>query len=314
MQDGIRSIQERILDVVLKARSLALSERDVDSCSEAVNREGARLVELGDGALDCLGEVEKALKAPHLEKALSEGLLQVVALLRRQLTSKKASLSKALRDSDPLFVANHAEDLSHEIVRGLCAIEKGLASAYNVVAATRYVNLLREALGVRKAIARFQQGVLNGHERKGQSQDALLHAAATSLAVLLLRDEFESLPLLHRLTLKKLQARILQWARGSDRDPEEQRRLLEEIQAVAVMLGAVNHDELLVEHDRSLVAGLIDKVSERDPVDELSNSVLDIAAKLRGRDREIDALIEQGTSYHELLAHLLKVHQTLGRF
>lgn len=116
-----------------------------------------------------------------------------------------------------------------------------------------------------------------------------LRSIGTLLAQLVGRPIYEELRIGDRRSLRSVQARLVDWLRSAQ-DVVEGRRLVSEIVAFASLLMEVNQRPVLIEHDCAVLDELLAALAE--PANEQATFQRSLLT-LRGRDPELDALIER---------------------
>lgn len=193
---------------------------------------------------------------------------------------------------------------SYEVLLGACEsarrkIRRSIGAVVEAVVhisgdesplATDHTAEVESAIAIRAMYAKFRRELVNCDEADLHSVNRALRYAAVSIAKMVGSPEFAEVRLTDRSLLLSLQARILRWARGSR--GREGVQLFKDICTAADLLSAINLRQELKEHDAQLAAEL-SALLVGEPNAEDFREALGRSADLRGRDDQLDALVEE---------------------
>jgi hypothetical protein len=165
---------------------------------------------------------------------------------------------------------------------------------------------LQATLAIRRLYAEFRRALRVPEAETRESVFAALRYAAGALATLISSPHYLRARVSDRALLRRLQERLLTWARHDQAIPEGL-ELLEDVRTCANLLGGINRRQELRAHDCALVEQLY-AGPEGD-----ANAWLARFAPLAGLDDSLDARIEgaAGVANAELVQQLIEQLSTL---
>lgn len=204
-----------------------------------------------------------------------------------------------------------AEQSLQALCQALSAAESELALVLGVSPRAAACSTLARRLEVRRACGSFRHHVQGAEQEFSADLDAFLRSAVTALVRLRGRQEFLSLALTDRLMVRHLAERVFAWGR-SDRDREEGGHLRDEILLFQELLGQVNAEPEVSEHDLLQVSELLEDLQEESLWGPPPLSALERLRTLRGRDAELDRLLADRADIFQLLEALARLRRDLG--
>lgn len=201
------------------------------------------------------------------------------------------------QSAQALACAKTADDLQVGVETGLRKLRRAIratvaAAQLNGIELTEGKQLrsrdsfdLEASLAVRRLYAQFRRAL---RPVENDTQPAVLTAlryAAGALATLMSSPDYERARVSDRRLLRRLQQRVLLWARSA-RDVERGLELLHDVWTSADLLRGINRRQELRVHD----AALVSELSTAPGAD--SSAWLHRFAGLEGLDDELDALVE----------------------
>ncbi|MCP3960957.1 MAG: hypothetical protein GY719_24185 [bacterium] len=212
---------------------------------------------------------------------------------RGQLMEMRESLNSALEHKQVWVVASHSDAGLRQVGKALIAIESAICEYEGFEARDRRWVDLDDSLEIRRLYSQFRRAVLRGGEPQPDQLTVRLRSAATRIAILRNLEIYPFLRIDDRLTIRKLQKRILAWLAGEDEGGEQAGlRLWQDLVSFARLLVKVNDREELREHDRQAVTTIHRMLfSANRSVKRLSENQLKELERLVGRDDDLDQLI-----------------------
>jgi hypothetical protein len=210
-------------------------------------------------------------------------------MARWELDRKRCSVAEAVTASDDWRLIAECCSARRRVVKAASGVERVLAEveALPSMFGEVYQTENQRAVATRAAYYSFVTGI-----RRAESEqldiERRIRFAGTGIARLIGRAIYEELRIEDRRSLRALQARLFEWLRGR-RDPREGQRIHSELLAFASLLMEVNRRATLVEHDRAVLEKLL--VALHQPATD-GQTFLKLLHSIRGRDPELDALIE----------------------
>lgn len=299
--------QELLQGIVRDAQGIPIAQYENET-SEVIRRELLPEVErVGDKTLAVLhplassdGEPEEAPRTGKSAYAFARRIDELIGhedavdhlgdlafLARGELRSKLRRLRES-GDLDSWELIGRAGSTVRKVVKTATALDLVLGDCTGV----HYLDFETEleiSLQVRRAYGKFRRHV-NDFELGavgGSAIEQALNNAATAIALLTGRDVYVELRVSDRVELRALQKRLMDWTVTSRHDARAGQRLLEDLRAFVELLSQVNHRQELREHDRKLLARLLDGGADEAETPGF-RSDLDCLA---GLDEELDQLL-----------------------
>jgi hypothetical protein len=219
-------------------------------------------------------------------------IADVAFMARWELVRKRGGVSQAEGLPDAWNLIAVCCSARRRVIKAISGVEQVLSEVEEMPSVFEglYQTELQRALATRAAYARFCTGL---HQAvTGQGPGGVLERvrfAGVEIARLMGRSIYEELRVEDRMQLRHLQTRLFEWLRedGSLREGE---RLLADLSGFSSLLLQVNRRPELIEHDRELLGELLGLLA-RPANDE--SAVRGMLTVIRGRDAELDELIEQ---------------------
>jgi hypothetical protein len=201
------------------------------------------------------------------------------------------------------------------LVRGLTAVEREYAAVAGSESRTGHLDLLRDALQVRRALTEFRWEVANLDARQAADLDQRLRGAGSALARLTEREEYTRLRAADRHLARDLLRRIEGWLGGGDPAGESggAEGLWQDVVNFAALLWDINRRDELVEEDLAVIGDAVGELEAQALRGPLPNGVTDRLRTLFGRDDRLDELVAQQADAQEILDRLLAIKGSLTR-
>ena len=283
--DMVRQVRRLIAQTVELMRDLTRFY-DAESIAHGEKDDG--------GAGD--GEILKQIGAQISSELAAREVSSLAFVARGQLMEMQEALLAALENRQVWGVASHADAGLRHAGKALIAAETAICEYEGLPAPDRRWVDLGDSLETRRLYAQFRRAILRAGEAKsGDELSAQLRGAATRIRVLRNLEIYPFLRIDDRLTIKRLQKRIVGWLNGEgDASEENGQRLWEDLVSFARLLIKVNDREELREHDRQVVQTLHRMLfNSKRPAKRLSDTHLKELERLVGRDDDLDRLILQ---------------------
>lgn len=281
--DMVRQVRQLVVRTIELMRDLT-DFYDAESASHGEADDGNE----EDGSF--LKEIASQISSELAAREVS-GLAFVA---RGQLMEIQEALASALEHKRVWAVAAHADSALRRVGKALIAIESAICEYEGLPARDRRWLDLKDSLETRRLYGQFRRALLRrGDPDSPEELTARLRSAATRIAILRNLETYPFLRIDDRLTIRKLQKRIVAWLRGGgDSDEESGQRLLQDLVAFARLLTKVNDREELREHDRQVATAVHRMLFDsKRPTGRLHASQLKELERLVGRDDELDQLI-----------------------
>jgi hypothetical protein len=298
--DMVRNVRRLIVEATLVLREIT----DFYDAESAVHGEKA--------AADVLKDIGAQISSELAAREVS-GLAFVA---RGQLMEIQESLEGALENRKVWAVASHADAGLRHSGKALIAIESAICEYEGLQARDRRWIDIPDSLEIRRLYGQFRRAILRGGD-PGDSGEltAGLRSAATRIAVLRNLQIYPFLRIDDRLTIRRLQKRIVSWLRD-DGNEEAGQRLWQDLISFARLLMKVNDREELLEHDRKVGMALLRMLYHpKRPAKRLTDAQLKELELLKGRDDELDhfILLAADAPLAEMRATLERVCSQLQR-
>ncbi len=239
------------------------------------------------GIFNCM--FEEIIEAPSVPDP-RQRIADVAFMARWEMDRKRKELAQSQRLDDWGLIAACCS-ARRRVVKALSGVERVVSEVEGrpSVFAGIYQTELQRALETRRAYLRFVAGLRQAERERARSGvERGLRLAGTGIAGVVGRDIYEDLRVGDRRTLRELQRRLIEWLRG-EKDPLEGERLLGDLVSAASLIMDVNRRPVLVEHDARVLEKLLAALAQ--PATD-KGVFFQLLASVRGRDAELDALIE----------------------
>ncbi len=317
----IHDTQWSLFTVAEAARRLDTRSYELDARAKLRHELVVAVCRVIDGAVAVLERVIERFDGPQpVSEAQAPADTGVFHLLIDELV-EDAGPNPGQRVADVAFMAcwelrrkrervreaEHGGDDDWRLIAACCSarrrVPKALAGVEQILAeldavpslfAELYRTERQLAVESRAAYYAFVRG-LRALERdpRYEGVDRCLRLVGTGIAQLIGREIYEDLRVEDRQALRELQVRLFAWLRGP-RDERAGWQLLSEVFAFGSLLMQINRRPPLVEHDRAVLERLRERL--REPVGE-DLELRERLPTLRGRDPELDALIEARAAF-----------------
>lgn len=171
------------------------------------------------------------------------------------------------------------------------------------------------AVQIRHVFLELHRAVIGDDLPDSETIRPRLHAVGNCIARVLGRSVAGSIRVHDRYTMRSFQARIRETLLGTRNDDDaidDLTRVWQDLSNFTALLLDVNKREELRAHDREATSAAIDAIREIPPALPCPEAVIEALRPCEGRDPELDALINRGTSVGTMRQCLERVYATLG--
>jgi hypothetical protein len=247
----------------------------------------------GDDSWDLFAEESATTEdgRPSAESTVWRGVGDFCFTAHSELSRCRRQLVAATGRDDDLVVV--CESVHRKLRRSLAAVLEASSRAGGLddpLLPSREGDI-EAALAVRAMYAKFRRSLPSFDLAEPSSVRRALRFAAVSLAVMFGSADFAETRISDRLMLMSLQGRILRWARSSN-EATEGARLCSDIATAADLLRAINLRQELVAHDAELIDAALHTTPPGGSDDDALRSWIGDLRGLRGRDDELDGLLD----------------------
>jgi hypothetical protein len=240
-------------------------------------------------------------------------LADLAFLARGDLEHRLRTLTTGAATIDGIEILAHCSAVLRSLVRAAAVVQGELCAAAGLEATLSCSAELELSLQTRTAYAELRLDLEAAAADLQKTRDVAkaLRTGATAIAKLAGREIFLRLRVRDRAQLRRLQQRILAWARaGADARVGE--RLWQDLFGFAQLLQEVNRRPVLVEHDQGAVVRLIEQLSGRRGA--VPEEIRRQALPLLGRDDTLDRWLHtrRAIEAQELLTFLAPLKDRLG--
>lgn len=214
-------------------------------------------------------------------------LADLCFVVQGEVASRRAHLRKLAPEAAKWALLVAAERATVELIRGLAAVEKELCEITGEDRLTDQVDLVKEAIKARAAVKSFRRSASGEFEEPEEALEVL----SVALAHLIGRDDFSHLRVSDRLSARNLHARIQALQSRPEASKEDRLRMIQDVQAFAVLLDRLNDREELIVHDAEVMEASLSALGGLDPQTPLPPSEFKRLAGVFGRDDELGSLI-----------------------
>lgn len=311
-------LQRGLLGLVGRSRTLALHELETKDAAEVYDEAVAPVCSLLEQAIELFTRTlsryedpdpaassstkEADGEASFFEKVDSmmtqepgARVADLAFMGRWELESRLGRVRRLRKDTPSWNILAVCSSALRRVVKAATALEGSLRDKEGLPGGVDqgFVTELMLSLKVRRAYASFWRAVVSEDPPSTDEVHRRLRLGAIQIAKLIGRSVYPDLRILDRMEIRKLQSNILDWLRSSERDPRAGLRIWHDLNAFAGLLVLVNRRTELKEHDevqlRELEAFL---QRPRAEVEDGWAVALETAAWLRGRDAELDTIVE----------------------
>lgn len=263
---------------------------------------------------DFLREIGAAISSELATREVSN----LAFVVRAQMMETYEALVSALANRYAWVVASHADAGLRRVSRGLITLESAMREYEGLAPAERRWHDLKDSLETRRLYGQFRRAILRSEQNAGEDLTTRLRGAANRIAILRDLKIYPFLRIYDRLSIRRLQKRILGWLERPEEPPkdEEGRQLWSDLVSFAELLVQVNNREDLREHDRKTVSRLHRVLFEarQTPQRILPSHLADLELLL-GRDEDLDRIILSPNQFgvEDLREPLERVQSQLNR-
>ncbi len=223
-------------------------------------------------------------------------IADIAFMARWEVERKRSALGEAMQGEDARLIAECCS-VRRRVVKATSGVERVLAATEGqpTVFASLFQTERQRAIETRSAYYVFALRIQASAD-VWQTRDLLrcIRLIGASMAQLVGRPIYEDLRFEDRKSLRSLQIRLIDWLRG-EQDAREGQRLISELMAFTSLLMAVNRRPVLIEYDCEVLAKLIAALAQPATDAKVFHRLL---STLRGREPEIDRLIERQADLH----------------
>lgn len=316
-------LQGRLVTLLTESRAAELERFDDEKGSTILHRvvpEFSTLLERGRHLLGKIEEACSSTEAPATSWALPdrvEELENLCFFVDGEWKRALEGLERVTETTSGWSCLVQIECARDRLIRGITAVEREYAAVAGSPSRTDHVDLLRDALAVRRTLTLFRREI-NGAARTDPRSDDFerrLRLARTALARLTDREEFALLRAADRYLARDLQRRIETWledgARGRESGGGE--GLWQDVVNFAALLWDVNRRDELVHQDLAVIGEAQEELEPSAPRELLPASAADRLRTLFGRDDELDDLLEAPVEADRVRERLTAVRDSLTR-
>ncbi len=316
-------LQSRLVTLLAESRALELERFDDETGATILRRVVPEVSKLLERGRQLLGEIEDACsstEAPAASWALPdrveelENLCFYVAREWKDALEGLERLSETQAGWSCLVQIERARD---RLIRGLLAVERGVAEVAGSDSRTGDVDLLDEAIEVRRTLTQFRREIRGAPRVRPETEDLerQLRHAARALARLLDREELARLRAAERHLARDLHRRVEAWLRDGAEGQESggAEGLWQDVVNFAALLWNVNHRGELVAGDLALITEVQEELDSAAPRKLLPASAAARLQALFGRDDELDDLLEATAESDRVRERLVEVRESLVR-
>lgn len=239
---------------------------------------------------DFLREIGAAISSELATRELSN----LAFVVRAQIMETHEALLSALASRYTWAVVSQADTGLRRVSRGLLTLETAIREYEGLAPAERRWSDLKDSLETRRLYGQFRRAILRSEQNPAEDQTSRLRGAVNRIAILRDLKIYPFLRIDDRVSIRRLQKRILAWLERPDGAPkdEEGRQLWSDLVSFAELLGQINNREDLREHDRKTVSRLHRVLFEarQAPARILPSHLADLELLL-GRDEDLDRII-----------------------
>lgn len=233
---------------------------------------------------------------------------------RSEILEIRRELAAAIAEDSLWKIAAHADAGRGRAVRALVPVESAIREYEGMPAMRRRWENLEDSLEIRRQYAMLWRAVLRAGEPEGEELEPALRKIANRIAILRHLKIYPLLRIDDRLSIRKLQKRILEQLEGGDELTG--RRLWSDVVAFFSLLMQVNRRQELREHDRQVVLAVHHELSRGAyQGDRIPSQTLERLESLWGRDAELDQVLLRPAKHRprDCLAPLERLKQELQR-
>jgi len=317
------NLQSRLASLLTEARAVELDRFDEEPGSAVLHRvvpEFSKLLALGR---NLLGEIEEACSstgASGTSWALPDRVEELETLcffVDGEWKRALDGLERLTETTSGWSCLVQVECARDRLIRGIIAVEKEYAAVVGSSSVTGNVDLLGDALAVRRSLTLFRREI-NSAPRSGPPSDGFdrqLRHADGALARLIDREEFALLRAADRHLARELHRRVERWLRGGSESQElgGGEGLWQDVVNFAELLWDVNRRDELVGEDLAVIEEARSVLEGSASRKLLPPTVADRLRILFGRDDELDDLLEATAESERVLERLQAVRDSLRR-
>ncbi len=234
---------------------------------------------------------------------------------RGQLAEIRDTLETAVERKQTWVVASYADSGLRRARKALISLESAISEFEGESAPDRQWTDLEDSLEIRRLYGQFRRAILRGDlEASGEALAKQLQSAARRISILRDLKIYPFLRIDDRLTIRKLNRRIVDWSTSAvESKDEDGRRILQDLVSFARLLGKINEREELREHDRAVVFRLLASTRHQAANAPLRPVILQEIETLLGRDDDLDQILLQPGRHtqSDLRPHLEKLQREL---
>lgn len=298
----VSRVSDNAQEIAGAIRQIDLRAAEEPEAGAVRRRQIETLATLVAAALDLLTETADAFDECDDEPAMAIG--DVAAIARMTLREKQALLARIESESDAWAIVDRCDRAARAVAKAMFALEQALASTYGFAPRIEIVDECARGVRVRAAYAKFRTAVRQIADRAA-SMPLRVRAAATALAILTGRDEYDLMRVSDRRLLRSLQQRARAWLADDTAPAGEGEHIWQEMLAVSSLLMQINGRAELVAHDEAMLRTLCTSMRNGASIERVWPDVL----TLRGLDATLDRMLDdpravEPSAWRECLCHL----------
>ncbi len=260
---------------------------DIGTYFEAEDaRGGAEAIAGGDDA-SFLREIGASISSALASREVTD----LAFMGRNDLLEIRERLQRAVIAENFWKIASTADAGLSRIGRALIPIESAMREYEGLPPMRRRLEDLDDSLEIRRQYGMLWRTVLRAGEPRGEELRGALCKLSRRIALLRHNRIYPFLRIDDRLSVRKLQKRVLAYLDGPG-DDSAGRRLWDDLVATFRLLMQVNGRHELCEHDREVVlAAYYELTQRRSSSEPIPHDLLERLDPLLGRDEELDRVL-----------------------
>jgi hypothetical protein len=245
-----------------------------------------------------LADVANDVKEDEGPRSPTRHIADLSFVARMELLGQSQRLVTLQTSEDPWLVLSECGSSRRSVLRSAVVVDRAICSHEGLVrdeVLESHEAELASGLRLRAAYAKLRRD-LSSWRTPGLSEVVgRLRQANDRLGLFIESPLFFDARIDDRLQIRSLHDRVLRWLQGSDvRDARSGMRLWQDLTSAAALLAQVNLRSELLDHDRTLVNEVTDRLfGERRPT-MVPEDVLKRLSGLYGRDDAVDGLLDSG--------------------
>lgn len=316
------NLQSRLATLLDESRAVELERLDDEAGPAILRGVVPEFKELLERGRRLLGEIEEvcfsdAASIPPVDLERGEELGTLCFFVEGEWRRALEGLERLTESASGWSCLVQVECARDRLIRGIVAVEQEYAAAVGSTSLTDHIDLLGDALAVRRILTLFRREI-NGASSGAPSSDGFdgqLRHAEGALADLIARDEFALLRAADRHLARELHDRVERWLRKGSESQElgGGEGLWQDVVNFAELLWDVNRRDELVGEDLAVIEQAERALEGSGSRELLPPTVAERLQVLFGRDDELDDLLEATAEPDQVLERLQAMRSALRR-